>query len=131
MALMSARGPRVSRWRGCAAKVAAGAVLAVVAAGCSSAPAVPRNSVTACAQVAAAAIRRHVTVTTMPAACRGLSQVEVNGAVGRALRAAAGGVRGKVRQRQLIARDSAYLTGLLRAIPESGPPRRGSGAHPS
>jgi hypothetical protein len=121
MALMSAHVSWVSRWRGCAAKIVAGAMLAAMAAGCSSAPAVPRNSVTACAQFAAAAIRRHVTVTTMPAACRGLSQVEVNVAVGRALRAAAGGARGKVRQRQLIARDSAYLTGLLHAVPEPGP----------
>jgi manganese efflux pump family protein len=121
MALVSAHVPWVPRWRGCAAKVAAGAVLAVMAAGCSGVPAAPRNSVTACAQVAGAAIRRHVTVTTMPAACRGLSQVEVNVAVGRALRAAAGGARGKVRQRQLIARDGAYLVGLLRAVPAPGP----------
>ena len=55
-------------------------------------------------------------------------------AVGRALQAAAAGVRGKVRQRQLIARDSPYLVGLIHAVPtpsqpavavpQSGPPSR-------
>jgi hypothetical protein len=92
------------------------------AAGCSSSPAVTRNSVTSCYQVAATAIRRHVTLTAMPAACQGLSQVEVNQAVSRALRAAAAGVRGKVRQRQLIARDSRYVADLTRAVPASSPP---------
>jgi hypothetical protein len=132
---MSAHVSWVSGWRGRVAKVAAGAVLAAMAAGCSGAPAVPRSSVTSCAQFGAEAIRRHVTVTAVPAACRGLSQVEVNVAVGRALRAAAGGARGKVRQRQLIARDSAYLVGLIHAVPAPasapaapppGPPSRGA-----
>ena len=52
-----------------------------------------------------------------PAACQGLSQLEVNGAVGRALRAAVSGVRGKARQRQLVARDSPYLAELIHAVP--------------
>src|SRR5580704_7403104 len=61
-------------------------------------------------------------VTGVPAACQGLSQVEVNVAVSRALHAAAAGVRGKDRQRQVIARDSPYVAGLIRAIPAAGPP---------
>jgi hypothetical protein len=92
------------------------------AAGCSGSPAVARNSVTSCYQVAATAIQRHITLTAMPAACQGLSQVEVNQAVSRALRAAAAGVRGKVRQRELIARDSRYVADLIRAVPASSPP---------
>jgi manganese efflux pump family protein len=111
------RGSIRAQWPGYAAKVAAGAVLAGMAVGCSGAPAVPGGSVTSCAQFGAEAISRHVTVTTVPPACRGLSQVEVNVAVGRALREAAGGARGKVRQRQLIARDSPYLAGLIHAVP--------------
>ena len=67
-------------------------------------------------------IQRHVTVASVPAACQGLSQVQVNVAVSRALRAAVAGVRGKVGQRQVIARDSPYVAGLLRAVPASGPP---------
>src|SRR5580704_7774585 len=61
-------------------------------------------------------------VTGVPAACQGLSQVEVNVAVSRALHAAAAGVRGKDRQRQVIARDSPYVAALIRPVPASGPP---------
>ena len=73
-------------------------------------------------------------VTAVPAACQGLSQLEVNVAVGRALRAAAAGVLGRSRQRQVIARDSPYLADLLHAVPapsrtavaapQSAPPSR-------
>ncbi len=99
-----------------------GVVLAWAAAGCSSPSAVPGGSQTSCYQFAARAIQRHVTVTAVPAACQGMSQVEVNVAVRQALRAAATGVRGKVRQRQIIARDSPYVAWLIRAIPASGQP---------
>jgi hypothetical protein len=112
-----------TRWRRCAAKMmVTGIVLAGLAAGCSGQPAVTGNSVTSCFQFAARAIQHHVTVTAVPAACRGLSQAEVNLAVSRALRAAAAGVRGKVRQRQIIARDIVYVVGLTRAIPGSSSP---------
>ena len=97
-------------------------MLAGVAAGCSSPPAVPRGSVNSCYQFGLEAIRRHVTVTAVPAACQGLSQLEVNVAVGRALKAAAAGMHGKARQRQLIARDSPYLAGLIHAVPAPGQP---------
>jgi len=97
------------------------AVVTVSAVACSSSAAVPRGSVASCAQFGADAIRRHVTVTAVPAACRGLSQVEVNVAVGRALRAAAAGVHGKAGQRRLISRDSQYLSGLVRAVPVASP----------
>ncbi len=127
-----ARGPRAAepgaRWRNYATTVAVtgavvtGAVLAGLVAGCSSQPAVPRDSGNACYQFGLAAIRHHVTVTAVPPACQGLSQLEVNEAVGRALRAAAAGVRGKDRQRQVIGRDSPYLADLIHAVPASGPP---------
>jgi manganese efflux pump family protein len=122
---MSARVSRLSgaapaRLRGYAAKMAvAGAVLAGMAgmaAGCSSQPAVTQGSVSSCFQFALAAIQRHVTVAAVPGACQGLSQIEVNVAVDRALHAAAAGVRGKVPQRELIARDSRYVAGLIRAV---------------
>ncbi|HEV2936962.1 MAG TPA: hypothetical protein VGY96_27915, partial [Streptosporangiaceae bacterium] len=92
----------------------------VLAAGCSSPPPVTRGSVNSCFQFAAGAIQRHVTVTTVPAACEGLSQLEVNVVVDRALQAAAAGVRGKVAQRQLIGRDSPYVAGLIHAVPAPG-----------
>src|SRR4029077_16060832 len=110
-----------ARWYGHATTlVVTGMILAWTATGCSSPPAVTGESTTSCYQFAAQAIQRHVTVAAVPAACRGLSQVEVNVAVSRALRAAAAGVRGKVRQRQVIARDSPYVAGLIRAVPASG-----------
>jgi hypothetical protein len=112
-----------TRWLEYAAKTAATTmVLAGTLAGCSSQPAVTRDSVTSCYQFAARAIQHHVTVTAVPAACQGLSQVDVNVAVSRALRAAAAGVRGKVRQRQVIDRDSPYVAGLIRVIPASSQP---------
>jgi hypothetical protein len=120
-------GPRTAApgawWRTYATKVVVtGVVLAGVVAGCSSQPAVARGSVTSCFQFAVGAIRRHVTVTAVPAACQGLSQIEVNVAVGRALQAAVAGVRGKDRQRQLIGRDILYLVDLIQAVPASGQP---------
>jgi manganese efflux pump family protein len=78
--------------------------------------------VTSCYQFAARAIQRHVTVTAVPAACQGLSQLEVNATVSRALHAAVTGARGKVRQREAIARDGPYVAGLIRAVPASGRP---------
>ena len=112
-----------TRWRDYAAKTAATAmVLAGTLAGCSSQPAVTPDSVTSCYQFAARAIQHHVTVTAVPAACQGLSQVDVNVAVSRALQAAAAGVRGKVRQRQIIAGDIPYVASLIRAIPASSQP---------
>jgi len=97
-----------------------GAVLAG-AAGCSSQPAATQSSVLSCFQFAARAIQHHVTVSAVPPACQGLSQVQVNVAVSRALRVAAAGVRGKVRQRRVIARDSSYVVGLIHAVPASSP----------
>jgi len=118
-----------TRWYGHATKlVVTGLVLAWTAAGCSSPSAVTGEPATSCYQFAAQAIQRHVTVAAVPPACQGLSHVEVNIAVSRALRAAAAGVRGKVRQRRVIARDSRYVAGLIRAVPASGPPTASSGA---
>jgi hypothetical protein len=96
-----ARGPRTAgpgAWgRDYVTKlVVTGALLAGMVAGCSSQAAVPRGSVTSCAQFAVGAIRRHVTVTAVSAACQGLSRVEVNVAAGRALRDVAAGCAGRL-----------------------------------
>jgi manganese efflux pump family protein len=100
----------------------AGAVLAGMAAGCSSQPAVTQGSAPSCFQFALTAIHRHVVVTGRPAACQGLTQLEVNVAVNRAIRDAAAGVRGKVRQRQLIARDGSYVASLIHPVTSPGQP---------
>jgi hypothetical protein len=105
-----------TRWRHLAAKAVAGVVLAGAAAGCASQSAPAAGSVNACYEFGVAAIRHQVTVTALPPACQGLSQLEVNVALGRALHAAAAGVSGKSRQRQVIGRDSAYLAHLIRGV---------------
>ena len=112
-------------WRGgvvMAAAMTVAAAGAVLVTGCSAPGAGSRGSVTSCAQYGMNAIRHHVTVTTIPAACRGLSQVDVNVAVTRALHAAAAGVHGKAGEHRLIARDSRYLAGLVRAAPAASQP---------
>jgi hypothetical protein len=105
-----------ARWRHLAAKAVAGVVLAGAAAGCASQSAAAGGSVNSCFQFGVAAIRHQVTATALPPACQGLSQLEVNVALGRALHAAAAGVSGKSRQRQVIGRDSAYLAHLIRGV---------------
>jgi hypothetical protein len=72
--------------------------------------------------VRVATIQHQVTATALPPACQGLSQVEVNVALDRALQAAAAGVRGKSRQRQVIGRDIQYLTHLIHAAPAPAQP---------
>lgn len=124
---MSTLGPRANRpgaaWHHHAAKmVVTGVALTGMAAACSSQPTGSQGSVSSCFQFGVAAIRHHVTVTAVPAACHGLSQLELNVALDRALQAAAAGVRGKARQRQLIARDSVYLSGLIKAVPAPSQP---------
>jgi hypothetical protein len=99
----------------------AGVVLAGVA-GCSGQAPAPRGSVSSCFQFGVAAIRRQVTVTALPPACQGLSPLNVNVALDRALQAAAAGAGGKARQRQVIGRDSRYLAHLIRGVPAPAQP---------
>jgi hypothetical protein len=106
------------------ALLAAGLVLAALAAGCSRQPATGRASVGSCAQFGFEAIRHHVTVTALPPACRGLTREQVNIAVGIALRSAAGGARGKAQTYKRIAAASHYLGHLVSTVPpqRSRPP---------
>jgi hypothetical protein len=106
-----------ARWRNLAAKAVAGVMLVGTAAGCASQTARAAGSVHSCFQFGVAAIRHQVTVTALPPACQGLSQVEVNAALDNALHAAATGVRGKARQRQVIGRDSPYLAHMIHPVP--------------
>lgn len=111
-----------ARRRHLAAKAVTGVVLAGAAAGCASQSAATAGSVNACYEFGVAAIRHHVTVTALPPACQGLSQLEVNVALDRALQAAAAGVLGKSRQREVIGRDVPYLAHLIRGAPAPAPP---------
>jgi hypothetical protein len=113
-------GQRMPGRRNPAATVilAAGLVLAALAAaGCSGQPETPRASVESCIQFGVAAIRHHVTATSLPPACRGLTRAQVNFAVGSALHSVAIGAGGKVRQRERIAQVSHFLEHLAAAVP--------------
>jgi hypothetical protein len=101
------------------------ALAALSAAGCSSQPAASQASVASCTQFGESAIRQHVTVTTLPPACRGLTAAQVDQAVGTALRSAGSGVSGKALKRARITAASHYLMHLFVAVPA------GSGVPPS
>lgn len=104
----------------------AGVMLAgLVAAGCNHQPASPRRaSVESCIQFGISAIKHHVTVTSVPAACQGLTRAQVNFAVGSALHAMAAAAHGKARQRERAAKLSPLLGHLVTTVPgqRSRPP---------
>src|SRR5260370_34662994 len=84
--------------------VAAVMLTGLAAAGCTQQSAGPqRASVESCIQFGISAIKHRVTVTSVPAACQGLTRAQVNFAVGSALHAAAIGAGGKVAQRKRVA----------------------------
>ena len=62
------------------------------------------------------AIKRHVTVTSVPRACAGLSRAQINAAVGRAIKDAVG-PHPKAVARHLASRDRAYLAHLISTVP--------------
>lgn len=126
---MSEHGP-ARRPRVAAALAMAGLVLAMFgAAGCSGQPDSPQPSVESCAQFAIAAIRNHVTVTALPAACRGLTPAQIDSAAGTALRSADAGVRNKALKRKRIVAASHYLEHMFVAVPaQRGEPQAASPA---
>jgi hypothetical protein len=101
------------------ARAAAGVILAgLLAAGCGHRPAgPPRPSVESCTSFGINALEHRVMVTSLPAACRGLTRAEVNYAVGRALYAVSGTVHGKAERRALALKLSPLLAHLVSAVP--------------
>jgi hypothetical protein len=95
-----------------------GLVLAVFgAAGCSGQAGTSRASVESCVRFGVAAIRHHVTVISLPPACRGLTGAQVDFAADTALRSAAIGARGKARQRSRIVEASRFLEHMFVTVP--------------
>ena len=100
-------------------------MLAGLAAGCTHQSAhsaqsagLQRASVESCIQFGITAIRHHVTVTSVPAACQGLTRAQVNFAVGSALHIMAVGGGGKVGERKRVAQFSPFLARLAATVPE-------------
>jgi hypothetical protein len=112
------------------------AVLAVMAAlpaaGCSAGrPVTSQATVASCYAFAVRALGQHVTVTSVPAACTGLTHEQINLAVDRAIRAVVGPHR-KVVARRLAHQEAAYLSYLVTVVPPRAPaPRMASPATPS
>jgi len=107
----------------------------LLAAGCAQGPAgPPPPSVESCAEFGLTAIKHHVTVTSLPAACRGLTRAQVNLAIGEALYAMTSNVHGKA-QRRARARELSPLLGRLvttvpaqRSLPPAPAPAAGHGS---
>ena len=107
-----------------AACAAAAVVLAgLLAAGCAQrAAGPPRPSVESCAGFGVRAIQHHVTVTSLPAACRGLTRAQVNLAVGQALYAMTSNVHGKAERRARVRELSPLLGRLVTTVPAQRSP---------
>jgi hypothetical protein len=103
----------------------AGAALAgllatgMLVTGCSGGPTTPpRPSVDSCTVFGIHALEHHTTVTSLPAACRGLTPTQVNFAVGRALYAVSSNtVHGKAARRARAAQLSPLLAHLVTTVP--------------
>ena len=80
----------------------------------------PAASANLCYNFGVHALQQHVTVTSTPAPCAGLSQEQVNESVSRAIRTAARGLA-KAAARDLAARDSGYLGALVRPVAAGRP----------
>jgi hypothetical protein len=101
-----------------AALTVAGLILAALGgAGCSGQPGTPQASVESCVQFGIAAIRHHVTVTSVPPSCQGLTATQIDFAVGTALRSAGTGVRGKAQRRERVVQASHFLEHMFVAVP--------------
>ena len=93
-------------------------------AGCGApAPSSPKATTQSCFAFGVHALQRHEIVTHLPAACSGLSRVQVNGAVGRALREVVGPLAKAPFRRRALA-ESRYLAGLVQPVPATPPAHR-------
>ena len=105
---------------------------ALPAAGCSAGqPATSQATVASCYAFAVQALNQHVTVTSVPPACTGLTHEQINLAADRAIRAVVGPHR-KVVARRLAHEEAAYLSYLVTVVPPHAPaPPAASPATPS
>jgi hypothetical protein len=96
----------------------------VLAAACGSGGAPAHNepgrngSVPACTATAVQALEHHVTLTTLPGPCRGLSRAYLNLALGRAIYEVAGTGQHKAAWRRRAAAAGAGLAGLIKSPPQ-------------
>ncbi len=75
------------------------------------------GSVPVCTATAVRALERHVTLTALPGPCRGLSQSQLNLALGRAIYEFAGTNQHKAAWRRRAATAEARLARLIKSLP--------------
>ncbi len=122
----------LSQVKPAAVLVAAGVLASSFGVG--GAPSLPHllGSVPVCTAVVASAVEHHIPLDTVIAACRGLSQAEVNLAVGHAIFEVAGTGRHKTDWRRRAAVAGARLAQVIEslerhAVPAPPPQRPGPG----
>jgi len=93
----------------------------------------PHGSVPVCTAVVASAVEHHIPLNTVIAACRGLSQAEVNLAVGRAIFEVAGTGQHKTDWRRRAAVAGARLARVIQSLERHAVPARPAapGARPA
>jgi manganese efflux pump family protein len=124
MTTASTRLARAVAWAGVAW---AGVALAA----CSAGPGTSRATVATCYAFAVQALDRHVTVTAVPPACRGLNHEQINLAIDRAIHEVAGPHR-KAIARRLDHKEAAYLSYLVTVVPPHvAPPPAAAPSGPS
>ena len=95
----------------------------LLAAGCAPPPASPRRAtVRSCTRFSASALRHHVTVTSLPAACQGLTRRQLYAAADAAVRTLAGTMHGKTLHRARMRELSPLLPPLASAARQAGRP---------
>lgn len=122
-----AAGSRAGR-----ARITAAVLAGLLAAGCAAGPAGrPPARLAACIQAGTNALRHHITLTSLPAACQGLSPAGLSYAAGAAAAAVAstGTLRGKILMRARRRELSPLVPHLAaQTLPRGQPPAAASGA---
>jgi len=98
----------------------AAALAGLLAAGCAvGMPAAYQATPDTCYAFVVQALHRHITVTSVPRACAGLSHAQVNLAAARAVREVVG-PRPKAVARRLAYQEGAHLAALINTVPPPG-----------
>lgn len=101
--------------------LAAGLLAGLLAAGCASQPAGQRRAtVHSCARFSVSALRHRVTVTSLPAACQGLTRRQLYAAADAAVHTLAGTMHGKNLRRARMRELSPLLPPLASAARQAG-----------
>ena len=90
----------------------------------------PHGSVPVCTAAVAAAVEHHIPLNTVTAACRGLSQAEVNLAVGQAIFEVAGTGQHKTDWRRRAAVAGARLAQVIGSLERHAVPARSPAPRP-